>query len=536
MTAASARHTISVLVCALGGEGGGVLARWLVDTAAAAGHASQSTSIPGVAQRTGATTYYVEVAASQSAPGARDPVFSLYPVPGALDVLVSSELLETVRQIQQGHATRERTLVLSSAHRTLTTAEKMQLADGRAQAARLLQVIQTHSREAVVLDLAALAREAGTVISAVMLGAIAAGGALPFAREQYEATVRRSGKGVEASLRGFSLAYERVRTLRTQQASGPVPAPASAPQAAAEIAARFPSATHRIMTAGLARMREYQDEDYARLYLQRLDRIHAAESAADPDFAHGAAATLETARALALWMAFDDVIRVADLKSRPSRLDRVRHEVGVREGELLRVYDYLKPGTAEIAALLPPAAAARLLRWEQRRIAAGRAPFALALALGTHRVHNLVLLRLLAGLKRWRRRGSRFVQEQAMIERWLERIDRGLRDSWSLGHEIALCGRLIKGYGATNARGQEALAHILDHLVDGDRFADPEAVAKAVREAREAALADDAGRALDRTMAELGAPRRPPKPQPIVWASRNARSGRPADSKAAHPQ
>src|SRR5690349_15261640 len=123
MTAASARYTISVLVCALGGEGGGVLARWLVDTAAAAGHAAQSTSIPGVAQRTGATTYYVEIAASQSAPGARDPVFSLYPVPGALDVLVSSELLETVRQIQGGHATRERTLVLSSAHRTLTTAE-----------------------------------------------------------------------------------------------------------------------------------------------------------------------------------------------------------------------------------------------------------------------------------------------------------------------------------------------------------------------------------------------------------------------------
>jgi indolepyruvate ferredoxin oxidoreductase beta subunit len=283
-------------------------------------------------------------------------------------------------------------------------------------------------------------------------------------------------------------------------------------------------------------MREYQDEDYARLYLRRLDRIHGAESAADPDFAHGSAATLETARALALWMAFDDVMRVADLKSQPSRLNRVRREVGVREDELLRLYDYLKPGTGEIAALLPPAAAARLLRWEQRRTAAGRAPFAFALTLGTHRIHNLILLRLLAGLKRWRRRGSRFVQEQAMIERWLERIDRGLRDGWSLGHEIALCGRLIKGYGATNARGREALAHILDHLIDGGRFADPEARATAVRQAREAALSDDAGRALDRTMVELGAPARLVKPQPVVWARRGPRSSRAADSNPAHPQ
>jgi indolepyruvate ferredoxin oxidoreductase beta subunit len=48
---------ITVLICALGGEGGGVLAEWLVETATHSGYVAQSTSIPGVAQRTGATTY-----------------------------------------------------------------------------------------------------------------------------------------------------------------------------------------------------------------------------------------------------------------------------------------------------------------------------------------------------------------------------------------------------------------------------------------------------------------------------------------------
>jgi indolepyruvate ferredoxin oxidoreductase beta subunit len=530
MMAAGSAQWISVLVCALGGEGGGVLARWLVDTAVAAGHAAQSTSIPGVAQRTGATTYYVEIAASKSGPGDARPLFSLYPVPGALDLLVSSELLETARQIGAGFATRERTCVLSSIHRTLTTAEKMQLADGRAPSARLLEVVRAFSREAHVFDMAARAREAGTAISAVMLGAIAASGVLPFAREHYEATIRRGARGVDASVRGFALALDEVRGLRTHAAAGP--APSAAPQVAPEVAARFPPAAHEIITAGLARMREYQDEAYGRLYLQRLERIRDAERAVDPGCANGSVATREAARSLALWMAFDDVVRVADLKSRPSRFARVRREVGVGEGELLRLYDYLKPGIGEIAALLPAGLAARLLRWEQRRVAAGRPPFGFALALGSHRVHNLLLLRVLARMKGLRRRGSRFTQEQAMIERWLDRTERGLRGCWSLGHQLALCGRLVKGYGSTNTRGKEALVHILDHLVDDGRFPDPEARAMAVRQAREAALSDEAGRAFDLTLSQFGAPPRPLKPQPIVWAARAPRPGRVADSDA----
>ena len=52
---------ITVLIAALGGEGGGVLASWLNRSATAQGLFVQSTSIPGVAQRTGATTYYAEI-------------------------------------------------------------------------------------------------------------------------------------------------------------------------------------------------------------------------------------------------------------------------------------------------------------------------------------------------------------------------------------------------------------------------------------------------------------------------------------------
>src|SRR5262249_32902831 len=64
----SGTRPISILIAALGGEGGGVLTDWIVAAAAELGFPVQSTSIPGVAQRTGATTYYIEIVPVAGAP------------------------------------------------------------------------------------------------------------------------------------------------------------------------------------------------------------------------------------------------------------------------------------------------------------------------------------------------------------------------------------------------------------------------------------------------------------------------------------
>ena len=90
----------------------------------------------------------------------------------------------------------------------------------------------------------------------------------------------------------------------------------------AELARAFPAATHEMLAAGYARMLEYQDHDYAQHYVRRLTRILAAERAVDPAGLGNFAITSETARYLALWMAFDDIVRVADLKCRASRYAR----------------------------------------------------------------------------------------------------------------------------------------------------------------------------------------------------------------------
>ena len=54
-------RAITIAILAMGGEGGGVLADWIVDLAEQAGYLAQLTSVPGVAQRTGATIYYLEI-------------------------------------------------------------------------------------------------------------------------------------------------------------------------------------------------------------------------------------------------------------------------------------------------------------------------------------------------------------------------------------------------------------------------------------------------------------------------------------------
>ena len=101
-SAEGALRPVTILVCALGGEGGGVLSEWLVAAARSAGFPAQSTSIPGVAQRTGATTYYLEIVpVAQAVLGARTPVLSLHPVPGALDLLRAEFAREWTRTVRQ---------------------------------------------------------------------------------------------------------------------------------------------------------------------------------------------------------------------------------------------------------------------------------------------------------------------------------------------------------------------------------------------------------------------------------------------------
>jgi len=462
---------ITILIAALGGEGGGVMADWLIDAAAQCGYPSQSTSIPGVAQRTGATTYYLEIfPATAGQLNGRQPVFSLTPSPGNVDIMVASELIEAGRAMQNGYVSPERTTLVASTHRIYATIEKMQMADGRFDSARVVEAGRKLAKRAVLFDMRKLAQDSGTVINAVLFGAMAGSGVLPLPREACEKAIRDGGRGAEASLRGFAAGCDIAAGSRaTPQEPAPV---------------KRASGLEEILQLGEERLKDYQGDAYVALFRQRMFSFKQS----DPSLA------AEVAREMALWMSYEDIIRVADLKTRASRFERVRKEVGAKDGEPVVVIDFLKPGVEEFASLLPPSLGRSLTQWAEKN---GKLDaWNVGMHLKTSGVLGFLLVRSLAWLKPWRPYSYRYEEEQKLIELWLARVRDAAARSLPVALEIAECARLIKGYGETHRRGKANFLAILDALVDHPATTDPARQAMAIRKAREAALADPEGKAL----------------------------------------
>jgi indolepyruvate ferredoxin oxidoreductase beta subunit len=509
---------ITLLIAALGGEGGGVLTDWIIAAAASCDLPVQSTSIPGVAQRTGATTYYIEVFPTPARElGGRRPVMALSPGIGDVDIMVASELLEAGRTVAAGFVTPDRTLAIASTHRAHSIAEKMAMGDGRLDPDKLVREVVKNARSAALFDMDAVARGAGAMINAVMLGAIAASGRLPMAVEDYEAAIRADGKAVEANLRGFAAGLAAAR-------QGAVPprgdAAAKTRAAAADSladlearAARFAGAAdivveglvveglvvEGLVVEGLRRLAAYQDIAYAGLYIDRLQPIAQADASAQAE----GRLLRETARHLAVRMSYEDVIRVAQAKIAPDRIARIIANAGGKPGEPVAIVEFLKPGIEEICQLLPPRLATVILRLAERRGWTGR--FHWGMEIKTTSITGYLRFLLLAKLRRFRPRTYRFGEEQAAIEAWLGLIAAASAKSAALALEIAECARLIKGYGDTWKRGAANYAAIEARVIR-PVLAGRMAVARgidAIASARTAALVDPEGEGLARCLADI---------------------------------
>jgi indolepyruvate ferredoxin oxidoreductase, beta subunit len=272
---------ISVAVLAIGGEGGGVLADWIAGLAEQNGYLAQATSVPGVAQRTGATIYYIEMFPAAKVVG-REPVLALMPVPGDVDIVIASELMEAARAVERGLVTPDRTTLIASTHRVYSIGERSALADGRADSARLIEACRSAARRPITFNMEAIADATNSAVSAVLFGALAGSGALPFQRAAFEATVRKAGVGVATSLAAFSAGFEAAReplapvaakeTTIDNKNYGPV-----IEDLLRDFSTQAAPETLELIRAGVVRLIDYQDQDYARLYLVRLRSIQQFE-------------------------------------------------------------------------------------------------------------------------------------------------------------------------------------------------------------------------------------------------------------------
>jgi len=486
----------TVLIAALGGQGGGVLTEWIVHAARSEGLVAQATSTPGVSQRTGATSYYVEIAAAPRL-GAAPPVLGLAPLPGRVDVLVCAELLEAARMLERGMSTPSRTTVVASTHRVYTTREKMSGADGRFATERIVDAVRALSRRATLFDMEAVRARHGSIISASLFGALAASGALPVSREACAGAIRAAGKGVRASLAAFDDAFALAQAPQrppapTAHAAAPTVA---LPAKLSRAVAALPQPVAAIAAMGATELVAYQDAGYADTYVDRIARIVVAES-------HSAAASprhdvaCEVARSLALWMRYDDLVRVAQSKARISRLARIREEAGARAGDVVRVHDLFRPGALELASILPVPIGAWIERRalaQRARPQAGRNSDRIAghrLTLQTSSLSGALLLRALAALRPLRPHSLRFAREQRAIDDWLAAIEQALAsDCADAALDVSRTARLRRGYGETLATGQASFERLLAAWREHTRI-DSHAAAAALRERVAAELAE----------------------------------------------
>ena len=433
----STERPISVLIGALGGQGGGVLADWLTEAARLSGYPAQATSTPGVAQRTGATCYYFELFPEKNPPAA--PMFALFPAADDVDLMAALEPTEAGRALDRGFVTK-RTTVITATERLFSTAEKVAAGDGTIATGPVLDGLRAASQKLLALPMTALSDGAANQSNAILLGAIACSGVLPIPADDFRAAITNKGVAVAPNLAGFEIGLGATAGL--DQPESPITYN-PAPDGFTDALETYDEALRPLIGHCLARLVDYQDAAYAGLFLQRMQAVGGSDL------------TREAAARLAAWMSFEDVIRVAQLKTRPGRLARIRGELGIGETAPLKLQDFFMPGHGEATGFLPP--------WLARLVPGGGANLAgqgLALRWPTGTAFGFAALKFLATLRFLRPGGTQYAEEQAAIEQWLDAVTKAAAKDAGLALQTARLAIWARGYGDTRSAGLKTLAEL----------------------------------------------------------------------------
>lgn len=504
-------QVLSVLISAVGGQGGAVLTEWLTQAAVREGYPVQSTSIPGVAQRTGSTIYYFELYPVREAElGGRRPHFSLYPSPGHVDVVLAAEFLELGRTIEQGFVSPDRTVSIASTHRLYSIHEKTPTGDGIFPREELDRLAGQFSKQFIGFDALALARQVGMgqEVNAILLGALAAAGILPIREETYVAAIEAHGVAVANNVKAFRAGLEHVRSkkfeeapttpresweeFRRTRALGLGRRGAAFLQVMEEVERDYSPALHRTLGEAVARLVDYQDASYARLFLGWMAQVRDLDRQGDGRL------TERYARQLALWMTYEDGIRVADYKTRPERFQRIARENAAGRDQLLVVTDYLKPDIDEITGILPRALIGRFARWAEERWPGADKP-TFPQHVKTTTAAGYLRLWLLTRLRPLRPASWRYAKEHAAIAEYREAVLSCAALDPELGESVAHLAQIIKGYGQVRRQCLAAFRRVLGEVVrplvelDGRRGNRYRLSRAAVEKARQLLLANPDG-------------------------------------------
>ncbi len=474
---------IKIFIPAVGGQGGGVLTEWLVQAFFLEDYDVQGISLPGLSQRGGSTVYYME-AHPRSASGNRQVIFAQFPVPGEVDVIISQEFLELGRALQLGYGS-DKTTIVTSTHRVFSTLEKMPVGSGIYADENLRKIASSFSSRFIELDALELSRKNGMdelAVNAILLGAVSASGVLPLRKESFIESIEKVGVSVKASLRAFEVGYEHVSSRKSPDQKKPALVWDSFIRERADkledydreeylgkvsrIESEFPSNLREILAESVFRLLEYQDAGYADEYMEEVRAVYEIDERTKSG---GSKLTEHYAKNLALLMSYEDGIRVADLKIKSERFKRIKEEMRLRDDQVFKVIDYLKPDAEEIYGLLPYFLVAPMVRFTQtglfKKLWPRKKPLTFGQTPTTTSFSGYAMFWLLTKMKSMRRHSFRYRKEHVLIKKYRESVKYYTSLDYRVGCLVAKSASMVKGYGKVRRRTMSAFSRFIDNVI-----------------------------------------------------------------------
>lgn len=469
-------NPIKIVLIAIGGDGGGVLTQWIINMAESQGYWAQSTSIAGVAQRTGSTVYYIEAIPIQDITidgVVQTPVLAQMPGPYDVDIVMTTELLEVGRAIKRKFIS-DKTTVVFSTHRNLAINEKEAPGDGIKKGKEVFEMANKYAKKCYHANLKLIADKNKSVISASLFGALAASKSTPFSKEIFLETIAKGGMAVKQSTAAFEEAYQYVSDSDNQAKSftdqlspksySGMPASVSSKKInvlIAKIKTDFPETLHNALYAGVTHLSDWQNEKWATIYLEKLKPFVAIDKK-NQDKKYELSDHM--VRYLAIAMSYDDLVFVADQKTRTERFAEMYNQVDAKKDDLVHTLDYLHPSYDEVTGFMPNKLGKKLEHNEKFKSFFNKYLDKDRRMYSTN-FFGFMMLYILGGMKGWRLRTLRHHVEMNNVNYWLKNIEQVVDKNYNLAVQIAKTYRLKKGYGCTYERGASKFSYINDFAI-----------------------------------------------------------------------
>lgn len=251
--------------------------------------------------------------------------------------------------------------------------------------------------------------------------------------------------------------------------------PRVARAALARLAPRLPADVVPVVSEAVHSLIDYQDPDYALLYLDRIERYIGPAGITLPSLG-------ELARLLSARMHFEDPIRIAQLKLAEAGGAATAPDPASRDRIEKFRWD-------EVIPMLPPAAAAPALDIFRRLRLARLSRRSVTLRYSSASSFKLKRLRGLAALRITRPFSQRFKLERVWVERWLHMVDRSIVKQPQAAADIVRTAEMITGHGDAYQNGLAEWNAIIDDLVKPtfDGALPLQNLGQAIRQVRQAA-------------------------------------------------